>query len=212
MISLYIIRNKNGGETKIGCNSKGQPLCSTRATPRRFETENEVDTEKKYIDKMKDLNFNVDQSIANLWLTSIFPESPLKHNTITSVAKVFSLLLKRIFPREAYRRRKSCIFWLEENIADIMALCSENKISIIYGNNRLSIDPPNFCLQNNYRKVSNVMNFTSPPPQYNSGLMFKEDNARKPHVILPSIDNLIAAHWKDASFPILNTGLKNVFC
>lgn len=111
----------------IECSQKGSLKVESREK-RRILEHGENKSEELYIKQINDLRFDPDISLANAWLCNVFKISKPKHALVNAVAKFFSGVLKIKYPREAYRRRKCCIYWLESILPLIMNYCFKNKV------------------------------------------------------------------------------------
>lgn len=125
-ISSYIVNSK----MVIKCDEKGCPIKQSKSSRRKLDT-NENEAEMLYIKEMEKCKFSPDTSIANAWLCTNFDIKKPSHQLISSVATFFSMILHVNFPREAYRRRKGCLFWLEKNLPFILNACIKLDIVVI---------------------------------------------------------------------------------
>ena len=110
------------------CDKKGMPEMRTSGMRRKHEI-SEVESEKKFINEIRMNNFKPNEAPINTWIMGIFNIKKTNHQLISSVAKFFSLLLQINLPREAYRRRMCCIYWLMKNVEQIFWACSVWELS-----------------------------------------------------------------------------------
>ena len=97
--------------------------------PRIKHKISEVDTENKFLEEIEKKHFNPDECPINEWLMGIFNIKKTPHLLVASIAKFFSLFLKIPLPREAYRRRICCMYWMKNNIDAIFYACYVFKLS-----------------------------------------------------------------------------------
>ena len=124
-VSYYV-----NGKEFCKCDKNGIPITDGRAKRRNLKESEEI-IEQKYINKMQKSGFLYTHSSAAKWMGSIVRISKPSHFTTYSIAKFFSMLLDLNLTREAYRRRESCLFWLEEKLDVILKCCSEKTIFAI---------------------------------------------------------------------------------
>lgn len=111
------------------CNSKGVPNIKPVSTKRRTLEEGENELEKNYLREIDDAGFNPDKSCVNSWIMANFKVKKANHSLVESISKFFSGFLDIHLPREAYRRRTCCIYWLENNIDKVFQACRSFHIS-----------------------------------------------------------------------------------
>ena len=112
------------------CYTNGKP--ELRSTISRINHhDDEAEFERKFLKEIEDSNFDPDNCPANTWILSIFGIKKVSHSLIASVIKFFSLLLKIPIQREVYRRKKSCLYWLKNNLDEILYFCSYNNVSCV---------------------------------------------------------------------------------
>ena len=110
------------------CNDNGVPNIKASKGTRRTLENGENELEKSYIKEMDESGFNPNKSCVNSWVMANFKVKKASHSLVESLSKFFSLFLGLHLPREAYRRRTCCMYWLENNIEKVFQACGTNKI------------------------------------------------------------------------------------
>ena len=112
------------------CNDKGVPINDKRMH-RRDLKECESEQEKLYLEKMQNSGFMEQTSKASKWISFTMETGKPSHALVHSFAKLFSMLMEEDLPREIYRRKICCLFWIENNIERINEICKRKKIFAI---------------------------------------------------------------------------------
>ena len=176
-ITEFIVTDGNGISRRFFCNDKGIPVANKRAPPRHDLHVNELEQENLFLRQIDQIGFKPDNCVSIRWLSYVLQESNLKHSTVISFAKLFSILLGIVFPREVYRRKKSCLFWLEQNIQRIDCFLHANIIQCVYNQKALQITPPYSFIHQKYTD-------NTPPPTS------QQASTPAPSATLPKVDNL----------------------
>ena len=143
MIKQYLV----GGSVFCGCDDKGQPLFGMRA--RRRTLDNGIfRTEREQCQMLIRTRFDEERSYAMDWLRKSLPAdfspwraSKMRMSTIRSVAIFFSMFLDIPIPREAYRRKRNCVFWLDQNIVEIDEACRNYSLQVMKGTKTYTFEP-----------------------------------------------------------------------
>ena len=87
--------------------------------------------------KLKNYNFDHMDCKTSLWLRKKLPigKKASSIELMQSLGNFFSIVLEVTFPREAYRRKKTAIYWLEEHFDTISMFCEQNVVQIEIGGN-----------------------------------------------------------------------------
>ena len=149
-VTEFIVVAPNGSHKRYSCNDKGIPIALGRAPPRHDLEVNEIQQEKIFLQKIAEVGFNPDTCTAGKWLSMILQEPSLRHSTIISFAKFFSILLNLKFPREVYRRKRCCLFWIEQNLKKIDSLLKVNFIQCVYNQRVFNIAAPSVIVPSTY--------------------------------------------------------------
>ena len=144
MIEAYVV----DGNEFCTCDRRGVPITEGRAKKRDLpRPENEL--ERRHLRRIKKDGFVQQQSPSAAWIAVIMGVNKASHMQAYSIAKFFSLLLEIEIPRESYRRRKSCLYWLDSNFEKIKNACSSKTILIIYTNGKVTKLTPPYDLNEN---------------------------------------------------------------
>ena len=125
-ISSYFINKKQ----ICKCDNKGYPVFPCKFARRKLEI-NEDESERLYVEAMKRCRFNAEKSLANAWLCANFKIKKSQYPLIVSVSKFFSVILRINLPREVYRRRTCCLFWMENYGNFIFDACNRYEIVVV---------------------------------------------------------------------------------
>ena len=139
---MYIVKYSNGKISEYKCDSKGRLPFQNRAPPRHFFGPNEVSYENHFLQELSKKEFSPEKAVSSAWLSSLFSHEGLKHDIVSPFCKLFSILLNISFTREIYRRKKCCIYWLEQNLPAIRNFLLENTIECVYNDTVIKITPP----------------------------------------------------------------------
>ena len=127
----------------IKINANGTPMIFKRSSPRDDIKINEKQIEKIMVDRMDLMNFQPGATDAIRWLKQILDTPNVAHAEAKAFAMVFCYLInQKPLTRDYYRRFKSCILWLEENLYQISYVCSKIPIYILCNGLHLTIYPP----------------------------------------------------------------------
>lgn len=161
MIKAYIV----DGKEFCRCDLRGIPITEGRAKKREL-SRSESELEKHHLKKMKKEGFIQQQSPSAAWIAVISGVNKASHMQVYSIAKFFSLLLDIEIPRESYRRRQCCLYWLDTNFEQIKNACREKSILILCGNDKtIMLTPPYDCNETSVpQKIDYKTNQISLPP------------------------------------------------
>lgn len=110
------------------CTPDGMPESPFKKERRKLRG-SEIQLENQYLKKIERSNFDQNNSNANLWISKIFGVPKPNRGLINSVAMFFAILSNQILPREVYRRRKCCLYWINNNFAKFNEECKKKKIA-----------------------------------------------------------------------------------
>ena len=141
MIGAYIV----DGNEFCRCDQRGVPITEGRAKKRGL-SRSETELEKRHLKKIKKEGFVQQQSPSAAWIAVIAGVKKASHMQVYSFAKFFSMLLDIKIPRESYRRRQCCLYWLDSHFEHIKNACKQRSINIIYTSGKsITLTPPYDC-------------------------------------------------------------------
>ena len=123
------------------CNDKGIPLNIERNC-KRCLTANEIKEEKDYIDKLDDIGFIEKRSKSWKWIANTLNVCSPSFFDTRSITKFISFFLKIGLNREVYRRRRCCMYWLDQHFDEITNIFDKHEISIDYNGNMIKVPCP----------------------------------------------------------------------
>ena len=134
----YVLYNNE----RVDFDQKTRPILGRgRANP-HFSGLGEDQLEKNYIEKMKSVGFNINESQTTKWLRSIFPEMNVRHEKVRGLAEFFAYKLGMRLGREIYRRRACLLYWIEERLSNISNLLATNTMSVCCNGTLYQMVPP----------------------------------------------------------------------
>ena len=108
------------------CNGQGTPITIMRKSPRR-NVVNEVDVERAFLQRMKAENINLKDTEAYKWFADKLGKPTW--NLTSALGRLISNLTNIQFPREAYRRAGTTIYWFNEHWSDITHFLRIHKVT-----------------------------------------------------------------------------------
>ena len=108
------------------CNEHGFPVTIVRKTARK-NIINEVFVEQVFIQRMKAENINLKETEAYKWFVDKLGKPIL--TTTSALGRLISNLTNIQFPREAYRRTSTTIYWFHKNWSTIKLFLRIHKVT-----------------------------------------------------------------------------------
>ena len=108
------------------CNEQGFPITLTRKTARKTPFK-EADVERAFLQRMKAENIDLTETETYKWFRSKLGK-PVWSNT-SSLGRLLSSLMHIEFPREAYRRANTTIYWFHCHWSDITLFLRIHKVT-----------------------------------------------------------------------------------
>lgn len=109
------------------CNEQGYPIINIRRKSRRRNVVKEVDVERAFLQKMKAENIDLKDTEAYKWFADKLGKPTM--NQTTALGRLLSDLMHIEFPREAYRRSGTTIYWFNEHWSDITHFLQIHKVT-----------------------------------------------------------------------------------
>ena len=120
--------------------TKGRPSTKTwRENPRRL-IGGEVQEEVIYRLRLTHRRFVPELSKIYLYMKSKIPEPIVPHDVFLCVGWLIARNLHIQFPREAYRRKSTTIYWLNQQFNQIMNYFHTHDVSICYKSFVIKLD------------------------------------------------------------------------
>ena len=123
-IECYLVN----GQVFCTCTPDGMPEAPFKRERRKLKG-TEVQLENQYLKKIEKSKFDQNNSKSNAWISRTFGVAKPNRTLINSVAMFFAILSKQILPREVYRRRKCCLYWMDNNFAKFSEECRKKTIA-----------------------------------------------------------------------------------
>ena len=108
------------------CNEQGFPITIRRKSPRKCPVK-EADVERSFLQRMKAENIDLKETEAYKWFTEKLGK-PVWCD-MSALGRLISDLMNIEFPREAYRRANTTIYWFNENWSDITHFLRIHKVT-----------------------------------------------------------------------------------
>ena len=112
--------------------------------------------EKQVLERVKNDQFNELNSISYNWLKQLFSESNIRYEKVRAICEILAYLLNEKLTREIYRRRISCVYWMEQNIQKIYAVLRANTLIALSEGKVVNILPPDMSSKNKNKETSVV--------------------------------------------------------
>lgn len=140
MLNKIVAYRVNSGLIKCGADSR--PIKNTkRATARKMEHGEKI-VEKLFLSNEAIKSFTPKKCAAYGFLVSSLPRKCINWINVRGFAELMSDALSIEFPREAYRRFATTMFWIETNLEAIKDYISKNNVEIIlYNGNEFKMEP-----------------------------------------------------------------------
>ena len=128
----------------------------------------EKEYEKEFLDDLKQQNYDETKSISYNWLKETFnithPNKGISSKNALRIARFFSFYLNISIGREVYRRRKTILFWLDNNLDLISELLKKHEVKINLDGALIPLKPPQDfdCNQNAPSAASEEIYFSGP--------------------------------------------------
>ena len=129
------------GSKICDCSDKGIPIGIERSC-KRCLTSDEKNEEKLFIERLDDIGFIEKRSKSWKWIANTLSVNSPSFIDTRSITKFISFFLKLELNREVYRRRRCCMYWLDQHIDEISSIFDKHELSIDYKGNMIKVDRP----------------------------------------------------------------------
>ena len=102
----------------------------------------ECEQENKLLEKLKKVSFDEAGSISYNWLKQMFGENNIRYEKVRGICEILAFLLNEKLTREIYRRRISCIYWMEQNLNEIAETLRANTLIALSEGKVVHFSPP----------------------------------------------------------------------
>ena len=107
------------------CNKKGYPIFPFRKSPRKFSGSESL-TEREFIQQINAENINLHETEAYKWFKRKLGKPVCQD--MSALGRLISRISKLEFPREAYRRTSTTIYWFHTNWTQIKVFLNKHKV------------------------------------------------------------------------------------
>ena len=87
-------------------------------------------------------DFNSDMSRSYIWLCALFNSIMVPQDVIAGFASVFAHYIQVSIPRMFFRKKKTLLYWLEQNFSEIIDFVKHNKITVNLRNQTFQVVYP----------------------------------------------------------------------
>ena len=119
---------------------KGIPVDKVGRVPARRLTHGQIQEEKIYRLRIIKRHFVPELSKIYLYMKSKIPDIYVPHEVFLRLGWFFSSTLHLIFPREAYRRKSTTIYWLNQHFDQIINYIHNHDFYISYKSLVIKLD------------------------------------------------------------------------
>ena len=120
--------------------TKGRPSTKTWKEPPRRLIGGQVQEEVIYRGIIQERGFIPEVSKIYLYMKRKIPDYPVPHEVFLCLGWFFARNLNIQFPREAYRRKTTTIYWLNQIFNQIMNYLHTHQVSICYKTFIINLD------------------------------------------------------------------------